>query len=72
MALVREIVTSNGATVRLMDDCCADVSAEEMRRRKQEMRRVLDRIARNAALRAAESGEGTNDRHDTEDEKRGI
>lgn len=56
MAIIREIVTANGVTVRIADDCCAGISEAEKLRRRQALRRVLDRIAMNAAARDDEEG----------------
>ena len=43
--VIREYVTTNGVTVRIADDCCVGISEEEKIRRRQALRRALDRIA---------------------------
>lgn len=50
--IVREFQTANGVTVRIDDDCCRGVPEDELQRRRRELRRVLDRIARSAAMAA--------------------
>ena len=51
MALVRELVTSNGVHVEIHDDCYAGVSAEELERRKRHMYETIARVDRNIQLR---------------------
>lgn len=67
MAIIREYVTSNGVTVRIADDCCAGISEEEKLRRRQALRRVLDRIAANAAAAPCGLTEPTDEKGATDD-----
>ena len=53
MAIVKTI-KSGGATIHIDDDCCRGVSKEEMARRWAEVDRIIWRINRNAAIKAAE------------------
>lgn len=57
MACVRTYITSEGVTVRIMDDCYANCTPEELDARRREVRRVLDWIALNKARRDAERAE---------------
>ena len=52
MALVREFVTKLGVTVRIMDDCYAGISAEELARRRRQISDAINRIADNIQRRA--------------------
>ena len=51
MALVREMVASNGVRVRIFDDLYINASPEEIERRRENFRRVAREIVRNAAIR---------------------
>lgn len=51
MALVRELVTSNGVHVKIFDDCYAGISAEELERRKRKLSETILRVDRNIQLR---------------------
>lgn len=62
MALAEVFITSSGVPVRIMDDCYAGISAEELQRRRARVREIMDRIAYKKALadaQAAEVGGGT-------------
>lgn len=60
--IIREYVTANGTRVRIADDCCVGISEEEKIRRRQALRRALDRIAANATNRG-----GADDTDSTEE-----
>lgn len=68
MACVREFTSKLGVKVRIMDDCYAGISAEELKRRRQHISDVINRIADNiqhradlAAAAAAEEGGDTSE-----------
>lgn len=54
MAIVKEFITPEGAHVTIHDDAYANASPEELQRREAEFYRVVARIIRKAAIRAAE------------------
>lgn len=56
MAIVKTI-QSGTATVHIADDCCAGLSAEELARNWEALRRVVHQIRVNAAKRQT-TGEG--------------
>ena len=51
MALVREMVTSNGVHVKIFDDCYAGISKEELERRKREIAEAIARVDINHQMR---------------------
>lgn len=57
MALVSEIVTSNGVRVRIFDDLCAGLSPDERRRRWEHHDRIKYEIARDFAARMLQKNE---------------
>ena len=58
MAIVRTIACDNGGTVRIADDCCAKLTAEERERRRREISRAILEIDR-AAQTGGHNGEST-------------
>lgn len=46
MAIVQTITCDNGGTVRIADDCCAALSAEELERRRRAISRAILEIDR--------------------------
>lgn len=59
MAIVREIITSNGVHVRIHDDCYAGVSEEELARRKRRLAEAILTVDRNVQLRELAAQERT-------------
>ena len=54
MAIVQEFISPGGAHVTIHDDAYAGISEEERQRREAEFYKVVARIIRKAAIRAAE------------------
>lgn len=46
MAIVQTITCDNGGTVRIADDCCARLTAEELERRRRAISRAILEINR--------------------------
>lgn len=58
MAIVRTIACDNGGTVRIADDCCAKLTADELERRRRAISRAILEIDR-AVQTGGEHGEYT-------------
>lgn len=46
MAIVQTIICDNGGTVRIADDCCAKLTADELERRRRAISRAILEIDR--------------------------
>lgn len=58
MAIVQTITCDNGGTVRIADDCCAKLTADEMERRRRAISRAILEIDR-AVQTGGYNGEST-------------
>ena len=58
MAIVQTITCDNGGTVRIADDCCAKMTADEMERRRRAISRAILEIDR-AVQTGGHNGEST-------------
>lgn len=58
MAIVQTITCDNGGTVRIADDCCAKLTADEMERRRRAISRAILEIDR-AVQTGGHNGEST-------------
>ena len=58
MAIVQTITCDNGGTVRIANDCCAKLTADEMERRRRAISRAILEIDR-AVQTGGHNGEST-------------
>jgi len=60
MAIVQTITCDNGGTVKIADDCCAKLTAEERERRRRAISRAILEIDR-AVQTGGHNGKSTKD-----------